>query len=740
MNFLRQFADELARCASRDEVAHALRLFRAARLLTGPSGPSHHQDASEAFNDATASADPTDDVTRVGIWERKEGDRNPGFVRSLRRLPEWYRWANVGHIEPKGSKRRVVLLGESVARGYFYDPLFTPAMALSRILESFFGTGQIEVIDLACTDMGTEIEQVAREAYQLGPDALVIFAGNNWARTSVAEPSALAALQSGGIAGLKRALEEQVSESSMGVIRRLNAFCRDRGVPLVWLVPEFNLLDWREPASGPPHLASGANAEWARLSTALDVATRNHDHEVAERHARRMHELDGGVCPLPLYALAECNLAKGDAAAARRYLELARDSQFWDRWRHVSPRPLAIVQDAMRSAAQDRVFVVDLPDVFQTEMTTALPARRLFLDYCHLTVEGIQRAMAAAAETVILALGKRPPARTDLRQRSPSPPAMVEADAAFLAAIHNAHWYQSRDVVRYYCAQALKLDPHLAAVMSVYLDLQTRRSPMLMCRAAEQIVGSASAQIQQYLLRQNTKRLDTVLLDVLTAVLEDAGVPSKTRLSKLRREEHSVCTRDCNLLEFYYGTAAGQPREVMWATDVGNRRRVGPDYYRAYSHTSRFVFVAEATCGVELRLCCRLPKLGTRAGRVSVVMNATDQTDLKADQCWRHWVLDYPAASIRDGVNELVLAWPECEFPEQKGVALAASQILQDQLPEFYPVYGEVHSLTASARGGSRAERSERIPTRQQAGGDRRGPGHAADGGGRGEPSSPQGV
>jgi hypothetical protein len=45
------------------------------------------------------------------------------------------------------------LIGESVARGYLYDPQFTPAMALEAILQAQLGHNAVEVIDLARTDL-----------------------------------------------------------------------------------------------------------------------------------------------------------------------------------------------------------------------------------------------------------------------------------------------------------------------------------------------------------------------------------------------------------------------------------------------------------------------------------------------------------------------------------------------------------------------------------------------------------
>src|SRR5262245_5684979 len=46
---------------------------------------------------------------RVGIWERKSENGKSYFSRSMDRVQEWNYWANVGRIESKEGKRRIVL-------------------------------------------------------------------------------------------------------------------------------------------------------------------------------------------------------------------------------------------------------------------------------------------------------------------------------------------------------------------------------------------------------------------------------------------------------------------------------------------------------------------------------------------------------------------------------------------------------------------------------------------------------
>src|SRR5204862_313740 len=73
------------------------------------------------------------------------------------------------------------LLGESVARGFFYDPIFNPAIALRAMFATAAPGRPIEVVDLARTDqLLAPLQRLVEAAVALEPDVMVVFAGNNW--------------------------------------------------------------------------------------------------------------------------------------------------------------------------------------------------------------------------------------------------------------------------------------------------------------------------------------------------------------------------------------------------------------------------------------------------------------------------------------------------------------------------------------------------------------------------------
>src|SRR5215208_1952514 len=181
-------------------------------------------------------------------------------------------------------------------------------MALQMILEPHFAEG-VEVIDLARTNLSHEIKHLAVSALQLEPDITILFAGNNW---GVAFPgtSDIArldeALNREGMPGAKRVAEMQIARIATRIVNDVAAAYEKKGIPLVWIVPEWNLADWRDQITNPPHLGNDLNREWLSALDQAEGALRDGDLGRAEELARRLGEIDQGLCAAGPYILAEC--------------------------------------------------------------------------------------------------------------------------------------------------------------------------------------------------------------------------------------------------------------------------------------------------------------------------------------------------------------------------------------------------------------------------------------------------
>ena len=208
-SMLRSYAASLAEGLLGEEGRRRVELMQRLGLLT----------------EADAPPEPAQAPGAIGIWEpRMEGDRI-WFERSEARSGEWSLWADVPRLEPRGERPRVVLLGESVARGYFYDPSYTPARVLEELLAAH-GVPGVEVIDLAKNDLGAQdLQALLLSALALQPDAFVIFSGNNWAQAPAVFAEgperhlAAAALGAMGAPGLRAYLEANLAAQVESAVR-----------------------------------------------------------------------------------------------------------------------------------------------------------------------------------------------------------------------------------------------------------------------------------------------------------------------------------------------------------------------------------------------------------------------------------------------------------------------------------------------------------------------------------------
>jgi len=699
---LKTFAARMARAAFSEDAGQVVRLLRVSGLLGAPQGEAATASSGVSVADldgALGGAPARSYGDNVGIWGAKVVNGKVSFVRRMEAMAEWNYWADVGRIEPRSEKLRVVLIGESVARGYLYDPVFNPAMALQMILEAQFGEGKVEVIDLARTNLGFQILEIALNAFQLEPDIAIVWAGNNW-YISEPLPSEVAeideAIAKHGLAGAKQVIDAQLARTAKSIVNEVATAYESKGIPLIWMIPEFNLRDWRDPITNAPYLPDGHNREWLALIDEAHSALRDREFDRAAQLAHRMIELDHGLCVAPFYILAECSRAANDTEAERKYLMSARDAANWDLSKTTVPRPYTAMQEAVREeTSKHNLQVIDLPALYKEHLGGGIPDRRLFLDYCHATTEGIQVAMGAAASCILRALKGIERPGYALVGEHVAPSAETEAEASFLAAITNAHCSQPYDLVQHFCTRALSYSPHVGQWMLDYVKLQTQSSVPPRMSEAEEQMWKAGSPLMRNLLRLNRRRLDRMLLNVTINSLEEAGVKARERVERLCLEEHSVAHGETDLLDYYYLCAADQPHELAWL-QRGDKYRPDSEYYRAYWPESRFVFVGEAGCPVHLSLTCRLPKPTPRETTVGVRLNGKPQVQISIDSDWSTWEIHLPGEAVQQGLNEIAVGWPMPEIETDQALEKARLKLLERKFPDFFPVFGEIHSFTAS--------------------------------------------
>lgn len=644
----------------------------------------------------------------IGPWRPSQGERGLVFERAPAG-PFGDDWSPVPVLSPKRTllPLRVCLLGESAAAGFFYAPELTPAAVLASILEHA-APGLFEVIDLTRVDLrpddGAEgLLRTLVHALQLKPDVVALFAGNNWVRTL--RPSSLArpeffglarAFADGGMAKIASDLRDSMREAYDDLIDQLALATRTANAQLVLVVPETN-LEWerRLPVAWLP---GDATRRWYLLADEAELALRGGEAARALETAERMIALDGGACPLShrLRVNALLRLGRTSDAADAALDEIDGTSHY----ALGCPGSGRSVREALRDGARrNEVSCVDLPRLF-SERSGGFPGSALFLDYCHLTREGMKLSMAGVAAEILRRAGRA----TDidplvLARFAPDVPVLAEreATAKLLGALYALHRELRGDdrtpLADLWLDDALKAWDGAADLMLEYLATRAVPEHALEWSLASQRLFEGTRLLPggHHLLAGEGRRLRFVALEgrdhaAIRAALERSG----------RHEAASAARR---LFEKYPSPAEGfeltRPfhRDRRWTGELGvddDPRRCTGSVYRSYWRTCSFSFVGGGV--VELDLVARLQPPGGGGEAVVTVRDAVVAPISLGERWTRH--------RLRVDVGDRDLVRVTIRWPAISTAGDAACERILERLDcaipvDFYPVFGQIASFRA---------------------------------------------
>lgn len=632
---MRDLYERLAEVLATPDGLRAFRLLQSAGMLSPPPSPALSPSGERGTN--------------ISIWE-KQGDV---WVRPDP-LPLGDHYATRKVLKKKEAELplRIAFFGESVAAGYLYAPHLTPA----QVLEGYLGD-DFEVIDLARTNETLpSLAATVRASLQIQPDMLVIFVGNNWNLLETPEVSPYApsvaarqryaqALRE-GIEGPARLAEERLRQVAEGTFELIGLIAGTVKIPVIVVIPEVNLADWetRQPVM---RLPGDGVARWHALYRQGD--------------AEAMLELDGGSCPTTWRLLGAQRLAVGDVEGARQAFQAEVDSARYATLGFLSaPQATTQARELLRELSARHGFTaVDLRGVLH-------PDRRSFLDYCHLTLEGIQAAMAAVAAEAVRLSGMP---EGDRREPSLSPEA--EATALLGAAVHSAHRLLTshrpkKQVLEAWCREALRVCPEIESAMRDLLEARSAPVPAVLTAAQQRNLASPFR-----LLLQHGWRWDWLDADLLEAMADILGLPLPTVPKGPDLELWDP-------LERFFP-------EVMDLEDLPRRGT-----YRSPWPVSTFCLVADGTRDVGLELTARVPE---GQGEVQAAVNGVDVGALPVGERWTRGSLRVPASALRAGLNRLTLRWPDPPPVQEDPFRTVLERLDLGLEADLHPVFGEVFSL-----------------------------------------------
>jgi hypothetical protein len=632
---------------------------------------------------ADASLPQPQEFDRIGIWGRTPGDVASPYRRLDRYRPDWRLWADVDEIRPDTRGRKIVWLGESAARGYFYDPVFAPALVLQNLLREAPGLGDIEVVDLARSNIDPAgVIALAEESVRFKPALMVVFAGNNWTMSKEygreTRRRLIDALAAQGYRGYIDVIDLWRAQRTEAALDRLAAAAAKAAIPMIVVVPETNLLDWREDASPlVPFLAGDRNPRWNDVARDAKAAFDGGRTVEAARLAEALIELDQGTSPVGLTILAHCRLAAGRITEACALLETARDT--------VRALPIDLspgcarqIQTGLRSGCEKHgLHIVDLPGLIRERLDGGLPDRRMFLDYCHLTSDGIRLMVAAvAARAVSLLTGRAADLNDAVGRLGPTPD--VEAHAHFMAAIHCARWRQSGELVDYHCAEAVRHSPGVTERMAAYLNAFSRSGPPWLGQSFTRLAGERHQPTYRYFAEVSPfaeeKGQHELLIDAMKRIVGDRPASARPIDAHIVAVD-SACAVD--LLS---------PRHLATGGVHSTSCALRPtDYFEAYEPASRFVLRLDAPRTFRLELTWRTPFAGPD-GQILILLDGAQAAALPTFAKWHS--VSLPSLVLDSGRHELTIIWPHTGDAGAKRLAESLSQLRRGVLPNPLVEYG----------------------------------------------------
>lgn len=646
----------------------------------------------------------TNEASPISIWQPDFEGEELIFVRPpILPLGDHYadRSSFLKHKKP--GTTRICFFGESVATGYLYAPLVSPAKLLEYFLTAACADAPFEIIDLARTNETLEgLIATVESAAQLQPDILVIFVGNNWTMLETPElspyfPEVEARLSFAQILrkdGMNTLIQEanwRIIQKATTVFDRIATLAKELGSKVILITPEVNLADW-ENRQACPWLPGNGTAQWYEHFEKAKKALLKSDWPLAIQHAWAMEELDASLCPTTYRLLYHAFLGQGKDHLARQAAQAEVDSN-----RYVglcflgAPQINSGFRILQQKIADQHQFArIDLPEIFEQYTGTCLPGRRMFLDYCHLTLEGMQVAMAATAMEVIRLLNK-PTKHLDwpsLLTNTPVYSASPEADATakFGAAIHSAHRLlnidDSSEILQYWCRAALAASPGIQEAMLAFYSSRMKPVPAVLTKTQHQNFHSPYALMMQHGLKYNY--IDAPLLQVIEQLLE---VPA----AMIQSFENT----DTNLIHPPYCLWA--PVERFYPAAMQVKHLPGQAFFRAVWPESSFTFLQVEKMALQVEITLRLPTIPgweeKRRDKVLVKIDETPIAKVWVNEKWTKVVLAIESIPSSSCLKRLSLVWPPLPPSGNEAIEGCLSRLELGQFADLHPVFGEVFSI-----------------------------------------------
>ena len=606
------------------------------------------------------------------------------------------------------ASRRVCVIGESAALGMFFSPQISPTSVLSSCLKQH-STCDWDVIDLtrSCMNAGALIA-TSKAALQLGPDFIVILAGNNWFSDVIFEHDApfskrhpfINILETEGPEGLISYYKKNIQKHAENILSNLNLIAESTKTQFIFAMPASNYADW-ERRSPIYWLENGRTSEWYELYHSAALALEKKEYREALTLGHKMYSIDGGYSATSNRIIANSLIALKCYDEAYNYCINETDYSLMHDQLTSFPGTPSFLKTALILSNKNHIHLIDLEKLFSEFLGGKILDNTLFVDYCHMTPEGFSVAMAPIA-SLLLSLDKQEcilPWKSFVeKNKVHSLDQFQLAISYFYVALYNCHFNEpvtylaNSEWAMKLFQKAVDYSSDLLHVMELYVRARSCYfgAGFSLSSAGQELFQLINSPLD-FPIAQSAPGVDRLTIEAICEILERNGRQGYALMAEYQLQYIKLLEEGVDLTEPLYIERINSIVRLAVDHEISTRRKL--PFFKSWWPRSYFNLVANANSDLELQITCRLSQPDIKDKNVAILINNKPLTCITVTDKWKKHQLIIHKELLNSGFNSLAIEWPKLKQVDQQEIEKVAERYSVGLKVDLFPIFGEIFSL-----------------------------------------------
>lgn len=681
---------------------------------------SHRSWGGNAHSAGVMNSLSCDNCQPIGTWYPQNKEGTISFVRQ--NVDDWMFWEvsrnSITKEKASDVRARICLIGESAAAGMFYTPHFSPSKALENQLSSI-SEDKYDVIDLTRNSIGAQmLNATFVSSFQLKPDYIVIFAGNNWFSEAqfrndldfVGRHDYMGAIEDANLSNIADVYQKNLKNKVKTILADLKAIAERSQAKVIFLIPASNYLEWNHKAPIPWLGESGLTSRWHTLYRAACDLLNKKNFNQSMQIGLEMFSLDGGkqVVSNRIIAISLIELQRYDEA----YRYCVNVIDYCNTYNEVTSQPnmpsflKKLVIDELDSCD---INILNLEEIFTESLETKIFDGRLFIDYCHMTPHGFNVAMAPVVEIILHHMDgdnlndvkRRKYNWKSILKNSTVPIDKNKLNFAIsnfyigLYLIHMNHpitdTYNVEKSMRLF-REAVELSDEVLDIMQDYIKAKSCDfgNGFLLSKAGQRIFDASNSPLDIPVARF-AQGVDPYVVSSLCTVLDEKNRNGSELLSSYVKHYARLLDGGVDISEPLYIEGITAVIRLKVDSEINTRRNL--PYFKSRWEKSYFTLVIDDNASLKAAIICRQKNITSGNFYVAIEVNGYQIETIIITEHWKKSEFLIDRKYLHVGFNRVAVHWPRLTGNERTAAEVVARNYFTAIDVDIFPVFGEIFSF-----------------------------------------------